>query len=216
MAHWLNTAGVLSPKKWWNVAKSVLGMHSNFTYPPIEKDNTILMNDEDKASAFNDFFLSQSRVDDSGIHLPDVPYNADRDSLDNIETSPGEVLDMLTSIKLHKATGPDDVSPRMLKEAAVSIAPSLSKLINMSLQKGIFPTIWKQANVIPVHKKNERHLITNYRPISLLSCTGKIMEKVVFKHLFNYIRDNELLSKFQSGFVASTSWSNCTTCLVKP
>ena len=124
----------------------------------------------DKASAFNNFFLAQSNIDDTNATLP---HNEDADQILNgiqeIRTTSEEVLDILKSINANKATGPDGISPRMLKEAATSIAPSLANIINLSLEKCIFPKIWKQANIIPIHKKNDRHLPTNYRPISLLS-----------------------------------------------
>jgi hypothetical protein len=126
-------------------------------------------------------------------------------NLSSLETNPDEVLDILKSLKTNKATGPDCTGAKMLKEAGPSIAQSLCNLINMSLRKCIFPAMWKQANVIPIHKKNERHLVNNFRPISLLSCAGKIMEKVVFKHVFNYIRDNNLITEFQSSFIPGDS-----------
>jgi hypothetical protein len=75
-----------------------------------------------------------------------------------------------------------------------------TKLINISLRESRVPQIWKQANVVPVYKKGDKHNFTNYRPISLLSCTGKVMERVVFKYVFNYVCDHDILSKFQSGF----------------
>ncbi|MCP3901156.1 MAG: reverse transcriptase family protein, partial [Desulfobacteraceae bacterium] len=62
------------------------------------------------------------------------------------------------------------------------------------------PDSFKKANVVPIHKKQHKTLVENYRPISLLSILSKIFEKIVFKYLFNYFKDNFILSLFQSGF----------------
>ena len=59
---------------------------------------------------------------------------------------------------------------------------------------------WKSANVIPLHKKGSTNDVNNYRPVSGFSCVGKIFEKVVHKHVVDYIRERNILSEHQSGF----------------
>ena len=83
-----------------------------------------------------------------------------------------------------------------------------SKLFNKSLQTGRFPTQWKQANVCPVFKKENRSDKTNYRPISLLSSSSKILEKNVYKRLYEYLMDNNLLIEQNSGFKCKDSTVN--------
>ena len=119
-----------------------------------------------------------------------------------------DVLDILKSLNVNKSTGPDGVSPKMLREAGPSIARPLTQLINLSLRTPKFPDFWKIANVLPLFKKNDKTQMNNYRPISLLSCVDKIAERVVFKYTFNYIRDNNLLSSFQSGVIPGDSTIN--------
>ena len=68
--------------------------------------------------------------------------------------------------------------------------------------------MWKMANVLPIHKSEEKNNVNNYRPISLLSCLGKIFERCVFKYTFNYLRDNKLISTYQSGFTSGDSTVN--------
>ena len=82
---------------------------------------------------------------------------------------------------------------------------SLTNLFNLSLQHGIFPDTWKQANVIPIFKKGDKSSPNNYRPVSLLSFVGKVMEKCILKHMYNYFRDSDLIYKFQSGFLPGCS-----------
>ena len=128
--------------------------------------------------------------------------------LSKITANQQDVIDVLRSIDINKATGPDEISPKMLREAGAAIAPSLTRLINLSLSCNTFPDPWKLANVMPLYKKNDKTQINNYRPISLLSCVSKIMERVVFKYTFNFLKGNGLLSRFQSGFIPGDS----TTC----
>ena len=77
----------------------------------------------------------------------------------------------------------------------------------MSLQLGQFPTIWKEANVTPVYKKNDRQDDNNYRPISLLSCLGKLLERIVFK-LYEFLFKNNLLTGRNSGYKQRDSTIN--------
>ena len=85
------------------------------------------------------------------------------------------------------------------------IAPSLHKLYRASFDKHKVPAIWKKANVTPIFKKGDKSDANNYRPVSLLSVPGKLLEKIVFKHIFNHLRDNAILSQWQSGFLPGCS-----------
>ena len=82
----------------------------------------------------------------------------------------------------------------MLREASTAIAKPLTRLINMSLNKMVFSDEWKLANVLPLDKRNDKTSVNNLRSISLLSCVSEVMERVIFKYTFDYIRDQGLLS----------------------
>ena len=86
------------------------------------------------------------------------------------------------------------INNRILKELATPLSFLLSDLLNFSLATGKVPQMWKEANVTPIFKKEDPSVVSNYRPISLLSAVGKVLEKIVHKHLFNFVRDHELLS----------------------
>ena len=73
--------------------------------------------------------------------------------------------------------------------------------MNRSFEEGIFPDIWKIAYVIPIFKKGDKSQQSNYRPVALLSCIGKLQERIVFKNMYNFLLDNNLLYKYQSGFL---------------
>ena len=88
----------------------------------------------------------------------------------------------------------------MLKLCASEVATPLQIIFQDCINCGIFPDCWKYANVQPIHKKNNRQIKSNYRPISVLPICGKILEKIVFDQVYAFLDVNNLLSKKQSGF----------------
>jgi hypothetical protein len=77
---------------------------------------------------------------------------------------------------------------------------SLSNLFNKSFDLAKVPKIWKKSNICPIHKKEDRSIVSNYRPITLLSCIGKIQERIIYIHLYKYLKENYLLTAKNSGF----------------
>ncbi len=105
----------------------------------------------------------------------------------------------MSKLNVSKANGPDGISNRVLKECSDSLAIPLTDLFNKSMDEGVFPSLWKMSNVSPVYKKAFRYLKENYRPVSLLSCMSKIMERIVYNALYNFFKVNGLLSERNSG-----------------
>ena len=91
-----------------------------------------------------------------------------------------QVLDALANLDASKATGPDEIPARILKETAHEIAPSLCQLFNKSLRLGSLPTDWKLANVVPVLRKDNIEHAENYSSILLLCLVSKVIERCVF------------------------------------
>jgi len=116
------------------------------------------------------------------------------------------VKDVLQIVNVNKASGPDGVSPRLLKSAYDIISKPLCYIYNLSLSSMYYPSAWKLANVIPAFKKDDKNIIGNYRPISLLCVISKTFERCVYKHIMNFIR--EFLSEHQSGFTLNDSTRN--------
>ena len=123
-----------------------------------------------------------------------------------------EILSLLLNLDVTKSSGPDGISSRILKECARELAPSLTYLFNISLSTGELPDDWKKANVVPVHKSGERILAENYRPVSLTSVVVKTLERVVHKHIMNFLIDQQLLSENQHGF---RRYRSCLTQLLQ-
>lgn len=193
-------------KSWWSTVKWLLGKGGDISYPTLNVNGKQITDNQDKAESYNDFFLSHSNIDVSNASLPDDDNF--ESNLTEINATEEEVRDLIECIDTTKATGPDGISPKLLYEAGSVIVPSLTKLINLSLSTSKVPNDWKIANVIPLFKKGDKNERNNYRPVSLLSCVSKILERVVFKHLFNYLRGKLLISEHQSGFQPGDSTIN--------
>ena len=129
-------------------------------------------------------------------------------TLTNINFTSLEVKSVLESLQLGKSSRPDGINNRILKELSSPLSRPLSHLFNYSMSKGIFPDIWKEANVSPLFKKDDPSSVSNYRPISLLNTIGKVMEKIVHKHMFNFFLDQHAITSLQSGFVPGDSTVN--------
>ena len=93
----------------------------------------------------------------------------------------------------------------MLKLVSKEVYTPLSILFNKPFNEGNFAMKWKESNVLPLHKKGDKFQPSNYRPISLLSNIAKLQERIVFKNIYNHLHDNNLLYKYQSGFLPNHS-----------
>ena len=129
--------------------------------------------------------------------------------LESISVSTEDVNSVLSTLSTDKATGPDEISARLLKECENEIAPSLTALFNKSLSLGKVPQEWKEANVTPIHKKEDIRDVRNYRPISLLSLVSKLLERVIHIHVSEFVHSS--LNEQQHGFRKRRS---CTTQLL--
>ena len=114
--------------------------------------------------------------------------------------TPEQTQQIIESSPSSKATGADELSVRLLKIAAPSIASSLAKLINLCIAKRTFPSLWKQARVVPLHKCGSKSDKNNYRPISVLPILSKVFQRHLFNALHNFLSSNNLLYNLQSGF----------------
>ena len=128
--------------------------------------------------------------------------------------SSDEIVSLIRNLNKGKANGPDDVSAHMLILCDETIAIPLKLIYEQVLAAGIFPNIWKSANLTPIHKKDDKQLVKNYRPISLLSICGKIIEKIIFNQLYLFFTTNNLITKNQSGFRSGDSTTNQLLTLV--
>lgn len=128
---------------------------------------------------------------------------------DNVSNSPvysvtqADVGELLKSLDINKVASPDGLPNVFLKNTADTISKPLSILFNLSLSESVFPSSWKQSHIMPILKSGDKSAITNYRPISILSATSKVFEKILHTHIYDQVRD--LLASQQHGFVRGKS-----------
>ena len=158
--------------------------------------------DGDKANLLNSFFGSCFNTSHPPIELgstPSVSYPED------LLCTESEVYDLVASLDVSKASGQDGISARMLKATACSIAPSLTKLFNLSLQSGTIPSVWKKSLVVPIPKNSDMKNPSNYRPISLLPIVSKVLERHVYNIIMNHLVHHNPLTANQWGFLEGRS-----------
>ena len=123
-------------------------------------------------------------------------------------------MDIIKSLNLNKAHGPVNISGRMIQLCGDKITLPLSIIFVNIINTGIFQTLWKSGNVTPIHKKDSKRVINNYRPISLLPLFAKIFENTLFLKMYNHFTSNNLITKNQPGFRPNDSVTNQLICLV--
>ena len=133
--------------------------------------------------------------------------------LNSIVLTTDEVESVLKILLVGKATGPNGLSNRILRELSHELSLPYCSLFNQSLDTGHVPSSYKEANVCPVPKKGDLSVVSSHRPISLLNSEDKVIERLISKHLYNHLRDNNFLSSLQSGFIPGDSTVNQLTYL---
>ena len=196
------------PGKWWRIAKSVTKFkNKNTTSSPLKVNGEIYYHPIDKANAINDYFATVSSLDVEP-EIPNIPPLAPCE-LSDIVVSEQEIFDQFQILNVNKPGGPDNLPPKFLKAIFQSIVKPLLILFNKSLYYGLVPIDWKMANVSAIYKgKGGPDSATNYRPISVTNCFSKMLEKIIFKHLHNYLLQHDILSHDQSGFKHGDSTVN--------
>ncbi len=146
----------MSPKKWWHLHKTTLS-HGNITSinnTPFLDINNIVTENYAKANLLNQTFINQTLLDESQVQLLS-DNTLPETEIEQKVIQPEDIYEILINLDTSKATGPDGISNKHLREAAVPISQPLSELFNYSLSTGYFPDTWKLAHVILILKKRK-------------------------------------------------------------
>ena len=194
-------------KNFYKLVKTFLSKKGNSDeIPPLEHEGSIYYTNTEKANILNNHFVRQSTLDDDDGPLPDIP-TLDHE-LSYLFFTANDVRSVILKLDRNKASGPDLIRNILLKVAVDSICEPLSTFFNSCITSGIFPNCWKVAHVTPILKKSPAEKCTNYRPISLLSCVGKIFERCVHTKVFDYLTTHKIITESQSGFTPNDSTIN--------
>ena len=195
-------------RKWWSGIKQQQGLITDDEIPPLEKeDGSYATTSSQKAQLLANFFSEKMKVCNP-LKPANKPPRKTNVKLEAIEITQANVLKILKEIDPQKAMGPDKISPHMLSRCAQELAGPLTKLFQKCMHQKKWPKMWKKADVTAVYKKGDRTLASNYRPISLLSCVGKILEKIIASALTQHLTTQKLVSLKQFGYREGMSASD--------
>ena len=173
-------------KTYWSLINTVLNKAKIPIIPPLVENELFITDFTEKAQLFNEYFILQCTTIDIGSQIPQ--HDPVTTSLiDGFAISEEKILNIIRSLNINKAHGWDEISVRMIKLSDAALILPLKIIFTNCLRHGLFPEIWKHANVVPVHKKNVKNLKGIYRPISLLPVFGKILEKLVYDSLYTHL-----------------------------
>lgn len=155
--------------------------------------------DEASATLFNRYF--HSVFTESNFELP--PMKDLPDMCSDMEISDSDVYEVLISLDQTKAKGLDGIGPNLLKSCALALYQPLRHLFVNSIAQHVIPAEWKIHAITPVYKSGDHGSVTNYRPISLLSSTSKVLERLVYRKLIEFLQGS--ISSVQFGFLKGHS-----------
>lgn len=178
------------------------------TIPPLNEPNgTTATTNLEKAELIASHFSGKMQVPDPQKQPPVLPRMTN-DSLKTFIVNEEVVFQVLSSLEEDKAIGPDKISPRVLRRCATELTKPLTSIFNTCIALGKWPSSWKVASVVPVHKKKSKSEVSNYRPISLLSVVAKALETIISKNITDFFDKHMLLNDRQYGFRKGRSASD--------
>ena len=197
----------------WKSLKCLMPQKCNSVkIPSIMKDDHNVTDKTEIANSFNNHFISIGRKIQERVTITDndcqnenffslnstLPNRANSFRFEPVNEQ--KVLDVINNLKENKACGPDNIPSAYWKTVADIIVKPFTYIINLSFKRGTAPAEWKKSRVIPIYKSGNKCDLNNYRPISILSVSAKIVEKLAFDQLYSYVNQKGILSPFQCGF----------------
>ena len=193
----------LISKRFWSYVKS--NTNSSRIPDTVHYQGKFRSEALDKCELYNKFFCDQ--FSDTSRYNCEVDCR--NTSNNNYWITSSQVKGFLKQIKPNKAPGPDGISGHILKHCSDSLSFPLSILFNKSYKTSCIPGDWKNANVVPIHKKGEKNDVKNYRPVSLTSLVMKVFEKCIRDEIYTLCKNK--ISSNQHGFLPNRS---CTSQMV--
>ena len=208
--------GSLRNKQWWSLLKQAASSDRSSSIPVLRNaQGREYVTNQEKATCFGEFFASKCSLGDQNLQhsdLPDLPPKC-TSALTTVRFRKATVQRQLCQLDPTKATGPDGIPARVLKQCSKVLAAPLAKLFLLYFRCHVQPSLWKIARVIPILKKQSHSGAKNYRPVSLLSVVSKVMEKIVNTAIINHLEHKKALSIHLYGFRQGLSTSDLLTSL---
>ena len=199
-------------KIWKTIYKMKNSDKSSNSIPIIIENNKEHITDEQKAEALANCFCSVSSDQNYEQSFLETrkSFLKNNKNIEMKQTTENNILDedftiqeLTHTVKSLKNTAPghDNITNEIIRHLSESSLIVLLDFYNYSWDQGKLPDDWKLSTIIPIHKKDkDKHDAKSYRPISLTTNLGKIMERLVTKRLSWYLEKNDLINPYQNGF----------------
>ena len=190
--------------------EELLELYNSFGICSLKDRGDLICDSVQKADVLHNKFRKVFTQEDF-TNMPSLD-NDSYPSMPEVTVSTQGVQKLLSKLQPNKATGPDDLPARVLKEFAVEIAPALSCIFERLLDTGILPEDWRRANISPFFKKGDRTKASNYRPVSLTSICSKVFELILHSNISYHLDQYNVLCTEQHRF---RSQHSCESQLVQ-
>ena len=150
----------------------------------------MISNGKGKAEILGDHFESVF-TDENVTNISELP-NSNIPDMPSFDIDACGIEKLLKNINVKKASGPDEISSWILKEAASEIAPFLQFIFMQPIKTAEVARDWKLANVVAIYKKGNKTDASNYRPVSLTSVTCKMLEHIIFHHVMSHLEEHNI------------------------
>ena len=169
------------------------------------QNETLISDPTEISNKFNEYFVNvgpnlASKIAGTNVNLSTFLGKRLVNSIFLDAVTENEVEFEIRQLSGNKSCGHDEIPPKLVKKIAKHIIRPLTYIYNQSFLTGIIPNDLKIAIVTPVFKANNKEEFSNYRPISVLPCFSKILEKLMYKRLLNYLEKENILFPSQYGF----------------
>ena len=197
-------------KRTWDVIKSVISKKKRATkYSEFLVDGSLTDDLDVIANKFNEYFCNigpnlAKKIPASSASFRQFLRSYHTESIFSENAEQSEIKKIVLSLK-DGSPGVDEITAKALKQVVDFVLPPLTHVCNLSLTQGYFPQELKLAKIIPLYKGNDPSYFNNYCPISSLSVFSKVMEKVMYDRLYNYLTTLKILYEYQFGFQKNKS-----------
>ena len=178
---------------------------------PLENNSGNIISDGfQMAKVLNEYFSSVFTTEDiSSLPVPFTKFDCSKsEHLGQLFVTPEMIAKKIKKMKDNKSPGVDGIPPKLLKEIVEQISTPLAKLFNLSLEEGIVPSEWKEANITPLFKKGSRNKPENYRPVSLTTVVCKLLETLIRDHMVELLVKHNLIKYISTWVYKSKVISN--------
>ena len=180
---------------------------------PLENNRGNIISDGfQMAEVLNEYFSSVFTTEDiSSLPVPFTKFEGNKsEHLGQLFVTPEMIAKKIKTINDNKSPGVDWIPPKLLKEIVEQISAPFAKLFNLSLEEGIVPSEWKEANISPLFKKGSRNKPEHYRPV-----VCKLLETLIRDHMVEFLVKHKLINTSQHGFLKARSCLTNLLCFLE-